>query len=181
MGIVYIFEGMSAYLKGDIIETDSQRQDIVNLAAVGTFGPDSVLEYGYCTEFVLQLMNAKTNITTFSIRNVITFLESIGDSVVAVQDDDIVKVHVHTFTPEKALAFARNYGEFISVKIENMSIQHNEIIEGKPRTAEKTKYAVVTVASGDGLILPKSVQHASLTADRHKIPRLRIFLMPLRQ
>ncbi len=151
MGIVYIFEGMSAYLKGDIIETDSERQDIVNLAAVGTFGPDSVLEYGYCTEFVLQLMNTKTNITTFSIRNVITFLESIGDSVVAVQDDDIVKVHVHTFTPEKALAFARNYGEFISVKIENMSIQHNEITEGKTRTAEKTKYAVVTVASGDGL------------------------------
>ncbi len=151
MGIIYIFEGMSAYIKGEIIETDSERADIISPVAIGSFGPDSVLEYGYCTEFVLQLMNAKTNIPAFSLKPVITYLESIGDSIVAVQDDDIVKVHVHTFTPEKALSFARKYGEFISVKIENMSIQHNEAIDEKPTETPKVKYAVVTVASGDGL------------------------------
>ena len=151
MGIIYIFEGMLAYLNGEIIETDSEREDLIITPASDTFGPDSVLEYGYCTEFILQLMHAKTNIATFSIGNMISYLESVGDSIVAVQDDDIVKVHVHTFTPEKVLAFARNYGEFISVKIENMSVQHNEITQNAPKTAEKVKYAVVAVASGDGL------------------------------
>ena len=151
MGIIYIFEGMSAYIKGEIIETDSEREDIISSVALGSFGPDSVLEYGYCTEFVLQLMNAKTNIASFSIKPVISYLETIGDSIVAVQDDDIVKVHVHTFTPEKALEFARQYGEFISVKIENMSIQHNEVMEEKAASTPKVKYAVVTVASGEGI------------------------------
>ena len=90
MGIIYVLEGMSAYIKGDIIETDSERADIVSPVAIGSFGADSVLEYGYCTEFVLQLMNAKTNIAAFSLKPVIGYLESIGDSIVAVQDDDIV-------------------------------------------------------------------------------------------
>ena len=151
MGILYIIEGMWAYLNGEIIEADSERESNINLSVNSSFGPDSVLEYGYCTEFVLQLMNSKTNIPAFSINNVISYLQTVGDSIVAVQDEDIVKVHVHTFTPEKVLTFARNYGEFISVKIENMSIQHNEIGEIKPKSAEKIKYAVVTVAMGEGI------------------------------
>ena len=150
MGMLYITEGMWAYLNGEIIEADSERESTISLSA-HSFGPDSILEYGYCTEFVLQLMHAKTNIPAFSIKDVISYLETIGDSIVAVQDDDIVKVHVHTFKPEKALGFARNYGEFISVKIENMSIQHNETEKSKPQKAEKVKYAVVTVAMGEGI------------------------------
>jgi len=151
MGIIYIIEGIWAYLNGETIEADSNRESSIVLSANHTFGPDSVLEFGYCTEFVLQLMNAKTNIPTFSIKDFINYAESIGDSIVAVQDDDIVKMHVHTHTPEKALAFARNYGEFISVKIENMSVQHNEAQTSAPRDTKKLKYAVIAVASGDGI------------------------------
>ncbi len=151
MGMLYIMEGMWAYLNGEIIEADSQRESSISLPVNYSFGPDSVLEYGYCTEFVLQLMNAKTNIPTFSIKDVISYLQTVGDSIVAVQDENVVKVHVHTFKPEKVLAFARNYGEFISVKIENMSVQHNEINENKTKSAEKIKYAIVTVAMGEGI------------------------------
>ena len=151
MGIIYIFEGIWAYLNGEIIEADSNRESSIVLSANLAFGPDSVLEFGYCTEFVLQLMNAKTNIATFSIKDFISYAEAIGDSIVAVQDDDIVKMHIHTHTPEKALAFARNYGEFISVKIENMSIQHNEASNSAPRDTKKLKYAVIAVASGEGI------------------------------
>ena len=151
MGMLYIMEGMWAFLNGEIIEADSERESSISMSVANSFGPDSVLEYGYCTEFVLQLMNAKTNIPAFSVKDVISYLNTIGDSIVAVQDNDIVKVHVHTFQPEKALAFARNYGEFISVKIENMSVQHNEISENKTKNVEKTKYAVVTVAMGEGI------------------------------
>lgn len=151
MGIIYIFEGIWAYLNGETIEADSNRESSIVLSANLAFGPDSVLEFGYCTEFVLQLMNAKTNIATFSIKDFISYAETIGDSIVAVQDDDIVKMHVHTHTPEKALAFARNYGEFVSVKIENMSIQHNEASNSAPRDTKKLKYAVIAVASGEGI------------------------------
>ncbi|MBR2476688.1 MAG: DAK2 domain-containing protein [Clostridia bacterium] len=151
MGIIYFTEGIWAYLNGEIIKADSERESTIVLSPARAFGPDSVLEYGYCTEFVLQLMNAKTNISTFSIGNVISYLETVGDSIVAVQDDDIVKVHVHTFTPEKVLGFARNYGEFISVKIENMSVQHNEISGGQARESRKIKYAVIAVANGEGV------------------------------
>lgn len=147
LGIIYIFEGMKAYIEGDIIETDDA-PDIYISSLGSTFGPDSVLEYGYCTEFILQLMNYKTNIAEFTRDDVVAFLETIGDSIVAVQDEDILKVHVHTFEPEKALAYARRFGEFVSVKIENMSIQHNESFEEKKK---HYKYAVVGVATGDGI------------------------------
>ena len=151
MGIVYFTEGIWAYLNGEIIEADSNRESTIVLSTKGSFGPDSELEYGYCTEFVLQLMNSKTNIASFSIKNIITYLESVGDSIVAVQDEDIVKIHVHTFTPEKVLGFARGYGEFISVKIENMSVQHSETAQNKPQNTKKVKYAVIAVASGEGV------------------------------
>ena len=149
MGMIYIFEGMSAYIKGDIIETDSERADIVSPVAMGSFGPDSVLEYGYCTEFVLQLMNYKTDLSRFDLQQFTKPLEQMGDSIVAVHNDGIVKIHIHTFTPETVLSYGRRFGEFVSLKIENMSIQHSQ---AQPEAKkEKVKYAIIAVASGEGI------------------------------
>lgn len=152
-GLICIFEGMNSALNGEVIEDDSTVSDFnMTTSAQGDFGPDSVLEYGYCTEFILQLQNVKTNIAEFDIREIIDFLETIGDSIVAVQDVDIVKVHVHTFQPEDVLAFGRKYGEFISIKIENMSVQHSEVSQSAPvKKAEHIKYAIVAVATGEGV------------------------------
>ena len=163
-GIVTIFEGMLLSLQGVTIE-EGYVAPAKNTAVTTGFGPDSELEYGYCTEFILQLMHAKCNIDSFSVKDMITYLESIGDSIVAVKDNDIVKVHVHTFTPEKALGYARNFGEFINVKIENMSLQHSEVIENKQKKKEKKKYAVVAVASGDGFKNYFSEIGADVTVD----------------
>ncbi len=151
VGMVSFFEGMLLKLQGITLQPGENTKATQVSYSAAAFGPDSVLEYGYCTEFILQLMHAKTNIKTFELQPMIDYLESIGNSIVAVQDKDIVKVHVHTFTPEKALGFARNFGEFITVKIENMSVQHNETTERKEVPAERVKYAVVAVASGSGL------------------------------
>ena len=77
-----------------------------------------------------------------------SFLESIGNSIVLVQDENLVKVHVHTLTPGKVLEFAQQYGEFYTLKIENMDVQHEGIKKAKK---ERKKQAIVTVAVGKGL------------------------------
>ena len=115
-----------------------------------SFDADSVMEYGYCTEFILQLMNAKTDISAFSKDEFVKPLEKLGDSIVAVVNDSIVKIHIHTFTPEKVLEYARKFGEFVTLKIENMSVQHSETQTAPQK--EHVKYAIVAVASGEGIV-----------------------------
>lgn len=150
-GLVCFFEGMYAYFCGveieDIEDFEATAKPVINTS----FGADSVMEYGYCTEFILQLMNAKTDISAFSKEALVKELEKLGDSIVAVQNDSIVKIHIHTFTPEKVLELARSFGEFVTLKIENMSVQHSETVTQAP-AKEKVKYAVVAVASGEGII-----------------------------
>ena len=123
-----------------------------------SFGPDSVMEFGYCTEFLLQLQNAKVNIDTFDITVIKDFLTEVGNSIVAFQTGSVVKVHVHTMTPEKVLGFCRKFGEFLTVKIENMSVQHSEKSEEKPadeQAPEKVvptkKYGIVVSCNGAGI------------------------------
>lgn len=151
-GLVCFFEGVYAGICGvDIEDTPDLVDSISDGIVSGNFGPDSVLEYGYCTEFILQLMNAKTDIKAFSKENFVKPLEEMGDSIVAVVNDGIVKIHIHTFTPEKVLGYAREYGEFVTIKIENMSVQHSEVQAAAPKK-EHLKYAIVAVASGEGII-----------------------------
>ena len=149
-GLVCFVEGICAYLRGESIEDTPDVAELVTQASgAGDFGPDSHLEYGYCTEFILQLMNYKTDLAAFDLQSFTKPLEEMGDSIVAVHNDGIVKIHIHTFTPEKALAYGRQFGEFVSVKIENMSVQHSQT-QAEPKR-EKMKYAVVAVASGEGI------------------------------
>lgn len=150
-GLLCIVEGMLAQLMGESIEETPDIDNLIAKAPVGSgFGPDSQLEYGYCTEFILQLMNYKTNLAKFDLQRFTQPLETMGDSIVAVHNDGIVKIHIHTFNPEKVLGYARNFGEFVTLKIENMSVQHSEIQTEAKR--EKVKYAIIPVASGDGIV-----------------------------
>lgn len=147
-GFLCIFEGMELALHGETVDDSEAAAEPLLPTASGSFGADSVLEFGYCTEFILQLLHSKTDIAAFRIREMTDFLESVGESIVAVQDGDLVKVHVHTFRPEEVLAFARRFGEFVTVKIENMSVQHSETVE---KQREKSRYAIVAVTSGAGI------------------------------
>lgn len=167
-GLVYILEGMQKALHGEKIEAQGQmtlHQSVVNR---GSFNADSELEYGYCTEFILQLQNKKVDIEKFEVRTIIDFLETLGDSIVALKDDDIIKVHVHTKTPGVVLNHCQQYGEYITLKIENMSVQHSEgSLENHEehhdececddcakarKEAARKKFAIVAVASGEGLV-----------------------------
>lgn len=149
-GLVYFIEGMYVHLCGESIEDTPDFADTLLSPSMSDFGPDSVLRYGYCTEFILQLMNAKTDISAFDLNAFVKPLEALGDSIVSVYSDGIVKIHIHSFTPEKVLEYGRQFGEFVTLKIENMSVQHSETQTVQKR--EHLKYAIVSVASGQGII-----------------------------
>ena len=149
-GLVYIFEGFLKALKGEIIEPDVSAADVSTGAEGMDFESD---EFGYCTEFIVRIDPEKTPFKEHIFRG---RLESLGDSIVVVQDEDLVKVHVHTLTPGDALNLAQNHGEFLTLKIENMAEQHSEAFGGADASApvkstEKKEFGVIAVVSGDGV------------------------------
>ena len=154
-GLVYIIEGMLKAFSEDDEDDDISFHQSGQDIDVNLFTEDSVLEFGYCTEVLLRLQRAKTDIENFSINTIKDYLNTIGDSVVTFKNGSIVKMHVHTKTPDKVLAFTQQYGEFLKVKIENMSLQHNNIIKEdestQPSQSERKKNAVIAVASGEGI------------------------------
>lgn len=157
-GFSFIIEGMYKALKGEEITSDKVMTTISAEAVTGNFDEDTEMEFGYCTEALVQLRTEKTDVDAFTVDALIEHLESIGgDSIVAFKTGSKVKLHVHTFTPDKVLAYCLTFGEFITVKIENMSIQHSETtVENRFERKEvvnneRKKFGVVAVASGDGI------------------------------
>lgn len=162
-GLVCIIEGMGKEIIGEEVADSvfNGPQNSVSADAKIPFDENSVLTYGYCTEFILQLQKSKGDPKAFQIKDMIAFLSTIGDSIVAIKQGTIVKIHVHTKVPYKAIEYAQRYGEFVTFKMENMSIQHNEVllkempIEGAKmvKAVEKPKdrvnLAIVAVSPSD--------------------------------
>ncbi len=121
-GIVYLFEGMKKYLNGESIDSiDSDKE--VEAIDYDLFGPDSSFDFGYCTEILLQLLNAKQPFEYDVFKEA---LSELGDSIVISHEKDKVRLHIHTKEPEKVFGLCHRYGEFLSSKIENMTVQHTE-------------------------------------------------------
>lgn len=157
-GLVYIAEGVYNAICGVEVGEELAISSASSTKALdfSKFNADTVMEFGYCTEALLQLQHAKTVIDDFSVQGLIDFLETVGDSIVAVKTGTVVKVHVHTMEPWKVLQHCQRFGEFLTVKIENMTLQHNESVkeektEIKRPRASRRKYATVAVAAGEGL------------------------------
>ena len=147
-GLVVIFEGFLAAVKGETIELiesgSTSESSQVNLESE---------EYGYCTEFIIQLNEDK--VATFNENKLRQALSDLGNSLVVVQDEEIVKVHVHTLNPGDALNLGQRYGEFVKLKIENMQVQHNNIVENNSIVGvndhEVKEYGLITVCAGESL------------------------------
>ncbi|MBQ7715827.1 MAG: DAK2 domain-containing protein, partial [Clostridia bacterium] len=154
VGLFYIAEGMKDALSGNAETNDAQAVQKAKAADVSLFTEESVLEFGYCTEFLLRLQRAKTDIESFDLAALIDYLNANGDSVVAFKDGSIVKVHVHTFRPGEILNHCQQYGEFLTLKIENMTLQHSgHKTENSfsAQTKPHKKYGIVSVAAGKGI------------------------------
>lgn len=128
-------------------------------------------EFGYCTEFIVRLPEEDKlgNKKAFNEQRFKSILNAHGNSIVEVRDEDLVKVHIHTLHPGNILSFAQQYGEFVKIKVENMSEQHNEILrqemEGtakaaptveevtdeKPAEKEWKEYALIATCAGKGI------------------------------
>lgn len=162
-GYLCIAEGMFNALinpnynpSGSEVETfDVQEENSSSDIDISAFTRDSELEFGYCTECLLRLQTKKVDVDNFDINIIINYLNEMGgESVVAFKEGDIVKLHVHTPNPGNVLNELRKYGEFLTVKVENMALQHEEIVKSKKTSAKKTEHkilAVVAVANGDGI------------------------------
>lgn len=146
-GLTIIFEGMLEALKGNVIGLSNESQSI-DSAQTKVEGEE---EFGFCTEFILKL--SETGMRHFSESDFSNELATIGNSIVCVQDEDLVKVHVHTLEPFTAIKMGKRRGRFLKLKVENMQQQHDNILEKEEEqpVAEKKKYGIITVAPGSGI------------------------------
>ena len=150
-GWLIALEAMLSSLQGEdvVAESAGDGAAVKEAADFSDFNTEDIT-FTYCTEFIIDRENDKD---PEALRS---YLSGLGDSLVLVDDDEIIKVHVHTNDPGKALSEAVTYGSFVTVKIENMRLQHTEKVmtenEKEPKIAAPEKaLGVVSVCAGAGL------------------------------
>ncbi|CAG9619749.1 DAK2 domain-containing protein [Sutcliffiella rhizosphaerae] len=164
-GLVYIYEGFLAELKGESIENIAPKtsmNELVNAehhksvhSAINT----EDIEFGYCTEFMVKFEDDKVKETPFSEEKFRNELSQFGDSLLVIADEEIVKVHIHAEHPGDVLTYGQKYGSLINMKIENMREQHSNLLfeednypVAKPEMNKKReKFGIITVAMGEGI------------------------------
>jgi len=157
MGYLLILKGMLDELRGLPLPVGAEPVQQKKVSAFQTFSTEEII-FGYCTEFICSRDNKKDP------EKLRAFLSGKGDSLVLVEDDEIIKVHVHTNNPGQVLEEALSYGALLTVKIENMREQHTEILEAEAEAeveveeapveviaGPEKKYGFVAVCAGEGL------------------------------
>ena len=153
-GLLCIAEGMRDALHGRSpidVGDDAQPVEAGPKVDFDAFTEDSVLEFGYCTEFLLRLQRSKVNLDSFDEQVIHDWLASQGDSLVFFRDGSIIKVHVHTKDPGAILTRCREWGEFLTIKVENMTLQHHENHMDQRFKRARKSLGIVSVAAGKGL------------------------------
>ena len=145
-GFLEIIKGMIMALNGKMLEALEADSQETKSAAESL---DVEIKFGYCTEFILDLKDPE-NFDEGALKSVLSCL---GDSLVVVKDDNLCKVHVHTNRPGRALETAQKHGEFVTLKIENMRLQHSNLKSGVSDVVAKPKkyFALIAVCFGEGV------------------------------
>lgn len=158
-GLVYVYEGFLACLKGEALPEKHVNNSMTDLVSaehhktIAGFMDTADIEFGYCTEFMVKFEDGKKSFNEAEFRS---DLSAYGDSLLVIADDEVAKVHIHSEEPGKVLTYGQDYGSLISMKIENMRQQHIDIVGEDFKKAGnkpdvKHPYAVVTVAMGEGV------------------------------
>jgi DAK2 domain fusion protein YloV len=163
-GLLFIYEGFLNALTGeyqanDVYEpTPAAMDEMVNAehhrSVQGQMATEDI-KFGYCTEIMVKIGEGPTVDSTFDYETFRNYLNELGDSLLVVNDDEIIKVHVHTEHPGEVMNYGQKFGSLIKIKVDNMRVQHETILEhDQPSAAVKrprTPYAIIAIAAGDGL------------------------------
>jgi hypothetical protein len=166
-GLLFIYEGFLNALNGEFQADDTyepspaEMDEMVNAehhrSVQGQLATEDI-KFGYCTEIMVRLGEGPTVDSNFDYDTFRNYLDGIGDSLLVVNDDEIVKVHVHTEHPGEVMNYGQKFGALIKVKVDNMRLQHETILEHDEEVAEfeaapteRKPYAVIAIAAGEGV------------------------------
>lgn len=162
-GLVFIYEGFLSALSGDFIlsedfeATPATMTEMINAehhkAVVGHVATEDIT-FGYCTEIMVALKQGPTYVKEFDYEAFQHYLSELGDSLLVVNDDEIVKVHVHTEDPGLVIQEGLKYGALAKVKVDNMRHQHDaqvQKVDVEDQPKETKEYGLIAVVAGDGL------------------------------
>ncbi|MEW4354547.1 DAK2 domain-containing protein [Streptococcus pneumoniae] len=162
-GLVFIYEGFLSALTGEYIASDdfeatpATMTEMINAehhkSVAGHVATEDI-QFGYCTEIMVALKQGPTYVKDFDYDHFRNYLNDLGDSLLVVNDDEIVKVHVHTEDPGLVMQEGLKYGSLVKVKVDNMRNQHEAQVQKEEKAvkpAEEKEYAIIAVVAGDGL------------------------------
>ena len=163
-GLVFIYEGFLSALTGEYIAseefqaTPATMTEMINAEhhkSVASHVATEDIKYAYCTEIMVALKKGPTYVKEFDYDEFRNYLNELGDSLLVVNDDEIVKVHVHTEDPGLVMQEGLKYGSLVKVKVDNMRNQHEAQVEKEEREnsqpTEEEEYAIIAVVAGEGL------------------------------
>ena len=162
-GLVFIYEGFLSALTGEYIASEdfqatpatmSQMINAEHHKSVAGHVATEDITFGYCTEIMVALKQGPTYVKDFDYDEFRNYLNELGDSLLVVNDDEIVKVHIHTEDPGLVMQEGLKYGSLVKVKVDNMRNQHEAQLEKEEKSAkpaEEKEYAIIAVVAGEGL------------------------------
>lgn len=169
-GLTFVYQGFFDALSGNVRDeqeyhpTPADMDDMVSAEhhkSVQSQLNTEDIQYGYCTEIMVKLGAGRLVDEKFDYDTFRGYLSEIGNSLLVIADDEVVKVHVHTEQPGKVLSYGQKFGSLIKVKVDNMRLQHETILEQDKEAEEEQQaeinqiagdYGIIAVASGDGLV-----------------------------
>lgn len=164
-GLLFVYEGFLNALTGEYEEDENFQLSLASMdqmvnaeherSVQGQLATEDI-KFGYCTEIMVKIGEGPTVDSTFDYDTFRNYLNELGDSLLVVNDDEIIKVHVHTEHPGEVMNYGQKFGSLIKVKVDNMRLQHETILEhdaSQAKTVAKARipFGVVAIAAGDGV------------------------------
>ena len=160
-GLLFIYEGFLSVLNGEYVpendfETPAAMDEMINAEhhrSVHSHLATEDITFGYCTEIMVKIGEGPTADTSFEYDTFRNYLNELGDSLLVVNDDEIIKVHVHTEYPGEVMNYGQKFGSLMKVKVDNMRVQHETLLENDSAPVKKPRvpYAIIAIAAGIGV------------------------------
>lgn len=155
-GLVYIYEGFLSSLTGEEpAEEEHELEELVRAehhrSGVHEHVNTEDITYGYCTEIMVRIGEGETVEAEFDYEEFRNYLDKLGDSLLVVADEEVIKVHVHTEKPGEVMNYGQKFGSLMKIKVDNMREQHSELSHLDEKKVQKKDFAVIAIAPGEGL------------------------------